>query len=169
MIYSMRALAGFLLVFALRGDDLTQKMTARLSEEAEAFLRLAPQVLGRETLHQKAIKPPRRFHPRAGAAAAAAPKEEWQERELVSEYGFTGIGTALRELRQVTSVDGRRLNDPRKAQQELARAITAKDEQRLKEAGLGQVRRRLLQQYRPFQIPVRRPLLPEPLTVLRRR
>lgn len=134
MIYSMRALAGFLLVFTLRADQLTQQMAARVSEEAEAFLRVAPQMLGRETLHQKALKPPRRFRPRAGASAVAPPAEEWQERELVSEYGFANIGTSLHELRQVISVDGRKVTDPRKAQDSLARAIVSKDTERLKEA-----------------------------------
>lgn len=134
MMYSMRALLGFLLIFTLRADELTQKMTARLSEEAEAFLRIAPQVLGRETLRQKALKPPRRFRPRIGADAALPPKQEWQERALISEYGFAMIGSSLHELRQVTSIDGRKVGDSKKAQQALARAITAKDEQRLKEA-----------------------------------
>src|SRR6185295_12141200 len=139
MIYSMRALAGFLLVFslgapALRADELTQKMSARLSEEAEAFLRIAPLVLGHETLQQKALKPPRRFRPRMGAAATAPPKDDFQQRTLVSEYGFAMIGSSLHELRQVTSIDGRKVTDPRKAQESLARAIAAKDEERLKEA-----------------------------------
>ena len=40
------------------------------------------------------------------------------------------IGSSLHELRQVTSIDGRKVSDPRKAQEELARAIAAKDEQR---------------------------------------
>jgi hypothetical protein len=139
MIYSMRALAGFLLVFSLgapvlRADELTEKMSARLSEEAEAFLRIAPLVLGHETLQQKALKPPRRFRPRVGTAATAPPKDDFQQRTLISEYGFGMIGSSLHELRQVTSVDGRKVSDPRKAQESLTRAIAAKDEQRLKEA-----------------------------------
>jgi hypothetical protein len=55
-------------------------MSARLSEEAEAFLRIAPLVLGHETLQQKALKPPRRFRPRVGAAADRAAQGRFSER-----------------------------------------------------------------------------------------
>ena len=54
----------------LRADEITQKMTARVSEEAEAFLRIAPEVLGTEKLHQRAQKPPARFHPARGNGCA---------------------------------------------------------------------------------------------------
>ena len=118
----------------LSADELTQKMTARVSEEAEAFQRVAIQVLARETLQQHAIKPPKRFHPRVGKAATEPPKDEWQDRELISEYAFAAIASKLYELRQVTSVDGRTVADAKKAQANLARAITTNDEARLKDA-----------------------------------
>jgi len=111
-------------------------MMARLSEEADAFERLAPQVLGKETLHQRAMKPPSRFHPRVGAAAMTAPPPQWKEREIVSQYGFTSFTNdlaALHELRQVTSVDGRKVEDEKKAQDTLAKAITASDDERKKQ------------------------------------
>jgi hypothetical protein len=134
---SMRTLLFALALAAaapLGADELTSKMTARLSEEAEAFRRLATEVLGHETLRQHALKPARRFRPRTGTAAIEAPKDEWQERELISEYGFANISNAIHELRQVTSVDGRNVADPKKAQAALARAITIKDDARLKDA-----------------------------------
>jgi hypothetical protein len=132
----MRVLVCLLLVSILRADEQTQKMTTRVSEEAEAFQRLAVEVLGTETLHQKAQKPPARFRPRAGAAALSAPPAEWKEREIVSEYGFTtfaGAPDAVHELRQVISVDGRKVEDTKKAQDALAKAITASDDTRKKE------------------------------------
>ena len=111
-------------------------MTARVSEEAEAFQRLAPQVLGEETLHQRSIKPPSRFRPRIGNAATTAPKSEWQERTIVSEYAFTALSGAdsgeLHEIRQVTTVDGKKIEDTKKAQAALAKAITANDDGRKK-------------------------------------
>jgi len=132
----MRLLCVLLLVPLLRGDELTNKMTARVSEEAEAFQRLAPQVVGQETLHQRSMKPPSRFHPRIGNAATTAPKQEWQERTIVSEYAFTGLSGAdsseLHEIRQVTSVDGKKIEDTKKAQAALAKAITAHDDARKK-------------------------------------
>jgi len=132
----MRLLCVLLLVPLLRGDELTKKMTARVSEEAEAFQRLAPQVLGEETLHQRSMKPPPRFRPRIGNAATTAPKPEWQERTIVSEYAFTSLSGAdsgeLHEIRQVTTVDGKKIEDTKKAQAALAKAITANDDGRKK-------------------------------------
>ncbi len=119
-----------------RADELTKKMMARVSEEAEAFQRLAPEVLGEETLHQRSLKPAGRFHPRIGNAAMSSPKPEWQERTIVSEYGFTAFGadsSSLHEIRQVTSVDGKKIEDTKKAQAALAKAITATDDARKKQ------------------------------------
>ena len=45
----MRAWTFLLLAASVRvsrADELTQKMTARVSEEAEAFLKIAPEILG---------------------------------------------------------------------------------------------------------------------------
>ncbi len=126
----MRLLSLCLLLPLLRADELTKKMTARVSEEAEAFQRLAPEVLGQETLHQHSLKPQGRFRARVGNAA---PVLEWQDRTIVSEYGFTVFtGADLHELRQVTSVDGKKIEDTKKAQQALAKAITATDDARKK-------------------------------------
>jgi hypothetical protein len=129
----MRLWCVLLLLPVLRGDDLTNKMTARVSEEAEAFQRLAPEVLGEETLHQRSMKPAGRFHPRIGNSE---PKPEWRERTLISEYGFTTLSgadsTSLHELRQVTAVDGKKIEDTKKAQQALAKAISANDDARKK-------------------------------------
>jgi hypothetical protein len=114
----------------LRGDELTDKMTARVSEEAAAFIKIAPDLLGTETLHQRALKPPSRFHPRTGAAASGPPPAQWNEREIVSEYGFAifSENSAVHELRQAISVDGKKVADTKKAQDSLAKAITANDD-----------------------------------------
>jgi hypothetical protein len=129
----MRLLPILLLVpLLVSGDDLMTKMRARVSEEAEAFQRLAPEVLGQETLHQRSMKPISHFRPRVGAAVNAEPKPEFQERTIASEYGFTTISGDLHELRQVTSVDGKKIEDTKKAQAALAKAITANDDGRKK-------------------------------------
>jgi hypothetical protein len=131
-----RLLLGLVLTPLLPADELTQKMTARVSEEAEAFAKLAPQVLGTEKLHQAAMKPKGRFHPRVGAAATQPPPAKWTERDITSEYGFAGFSGeagAIHELRQVTMVDGRKVEDTKKAQTALAKAITASDDARKKE------------------------------------
>ena len=95
----------------LRADKLTKKMTARVSEEAEAFQRLAPEVLGEETLHQRSMKPVSHFHPRVGSAATTPLQPQYQERTIISEYGFTSFSGDLHEIRQVTTVDGKKIED----------------------------------------------------------
>ena len=121
----------------LRGDERTQQLVARLSREADAFRKLAPNVVGRETLFQRAMKPPRGgFHVRVGAKAQNPAQPVWQERRLLSEYSFasfSGEGGAIHELRRVTAVDGKTLQDSRKAQDELAAIVTAGDDRRKKE------------------------------------
>jgi hypothetical protein len=132
----MRVLVCLLLIPALRADEVTQKMTARVSEEADAFIRLATQVLGTETLHQHAQKPPSRFRPRVGAAAQGPPPPEWKERTIVSEYGYVSLAgppASVHELRQVVSVDGHKVEDAKKAQIALAKTITATDDALKKE------------------------------------
>jgi hypothetical protein len=129
----MRLLCLLLLIPLLRADELTRKLMARVAEEAEAFQRLAPEVLGEETLHQRSMKPAGRFHPHVGNGV---PQPEYQERTIISEYGFTAFGGdsgSLHEVRQVTSVDGEKIEDTKKAQAALAKAITATDDARKKE------------------------------------
>jgi len=109
------------------------QMTARVSEEAAAFEKLAPAVLGKETFHQRAIGAPTRFHPRVGSAAMVPPAPKWKQHEVVSQYGFTSFSndaSALHEIRQVTSVDAKKVEDEKKAQDALAQAITANDDER---------------------------------------
>jgi hypothetical protein len=119
----------------LRADDRTQQLIARLSQEADAFRKLAPNVVGQETLFQRAQKPPARgWHVRI--AGANAPPPVWQERRMISEYSFAafaGEGGAIHELRRVTSLDGRKLQDAKKAQDELAAIVMAADDKRKKE------------------------------------
>jgi hypothetical protein len=83
-------------------------LVARLPEEAAALARVAPQVLGRETLEQRAVKPPPRFRFRIGKSATQQSEPEWQRRTLVSEYAFTTYSSdgGLHEVHQVISVDG---------------------------------------------------------------
>jgi hypothetical protein len=123
------------LLAAVCASAQTKTLIARLSEEADAFRRLAPEVLGKEDLHQRSQKSPPRFRPRIGDAARKAPEAVWQERQIQSEYAFSmfvGEDT-LRELRQVISVDGKPVKEQKNAEETLARIITAKDYERQKE------------------------------------
>ena len=106
-------------------------MTSRLSEEAEVFAHAARNVLAEETLHQRTRKPARRFRPRVGDGAGAAPKEEFLTREIVSEYGFSSFKdapNALHEFREVTAVDGRKVQAVEKARRTLTLGVTSADD-----------------------------------------
>jgi hypothetical protein len=134
-----RTLAFFAMALSLFAADQTptQQMIARLSEEADAFRRIAPSLLGHETLEQKAHKPQPRFRPRIGKDAKSPPPVVWQDRQIVSEYGFAAFAgeaeESLHELRRVISVDGRSVADSKKGEDSLARIIALKDDQREKE------------------------------------
>jgi len=121
----------------LRADERTQRLAASLSKEADAFRKIAADVVGQETLFQRAMKPSKGgLHIRVGASVQKAPEPAWQERRILSEYSFAAFareGGALHELRRVTSVDGRAVQDSKKAQQELAAIVTAPDDKRKKE------------------------------------
>jgi hypothetical protein len=131
---SMRALLVLALASPVWADELTRQVTARLAEEADAFQRLAPKVLATETLHQKALKPPSRFHMRVGDPKQPTP--EWREREVVSEYAYASLGgdsQSIHEMRQVITAEGKRVQDPKKAQELLAKVITSNDQERKRE------------------------------------
>ena len=129
----------FLIASTLLGaDEQIQRLTKSLAEEAAAFQKIAPQLLGRETMQQKAQKKKSRGFPiRLGNTAGAPEQPEWQLRTLVSEYGFTTFADgALHELRRVLTVDDKPVSGGVKGNQgpqELARVITTSDEKRKKE------------------------------------
>lgn len=129
----LAALAATLPATVLAAD--TQAMLARVSEEADAFRRVAPSLLGTETLEQKARKPPGRFRPRTGANAKGPAPAVWQDRQIVSEYGFVSLAgdqDTLHELRRVLTVDTKPVSG-RKSEDSLARIISLNDDQRERE------------------------------------
>ncbi len=117
----------------LRADDSTQKLLKRLGDEATAFQKIAPNLVGRETLHQRALAPPR-FKMRMGDAAKQPQAADWKEHEIVSEYAFAVLGRQIHELRQVTSVDGKQVAGEKRAQDALAKLVTASDDERKRRA-----------------------------------
>ncbi len=106
----------------------------RLSEEAEAFARVAPDVLSEEICRQKAARTRRTLHFRMGPSPVAAPELRYDAREIVSEYGFAVLkqdGGTLHELRRVVSVDGKPVEPSDKARRKLTMALTdANDRER---------------------------------------
>src|SRR5258707_15670854 len=108
MLDLMRGLMLLCCALALQADENTQRLVKRLGDEAAAFQKIAPQLVGRETLHQRALAPPR-FKMRGGDAAKQPQAADWEEHEIVSENAFALLGQQIHELRQVTSADGKRV------------------------------------------------------------
>jgi hypothetical protein len=108
-----------------------EQVLSRLSEEAEAFRLAAPNLLAREKLVQRAVRPPKRFRPRLGNAALGPPKPQYRTREVISEYAFASLREApgaLHEFRQVVTADNRRVATPEKAQRTLAAGLRSDDD-----------------------------------------
>jgi hypothetical protein len=125
----MRGLLLLSFALALRADERTQKLAERLASEAQAFEKIAPDLVGLETLHQRVMAAPARFKIRVGDAAQH-PVAAWKEHEIVSEYAFAVLGREIHELRQVTSVDGKQVAGQTQAQDALAKLITSHNEER---------------------------------------
>jgi hypothetical protein len=113
------------------GAQTLPAILSRVAEEAAVFRNVAPQVLAEETLTQRALKAPPRFHPRAGAAATKPIARVRQTREIVSEYSFGALKDApdsLHEFRQVVSVDGQPVSAAAAARHSLALGLASADD-----------------------------------------
>jgi hypothetical protein len=107
----------------------------RMAQAAEAFENVAPQMMATETMHQRALTPPPRFKLRVGKAAEQPLTATWQEREIVSQYGYAVFGAgSIQELRQVMAVNGKRIADQGQAQADLVKLVTGSNEQRKRRA-----------------------------------
>jgi hypothetical protein len=126
----MRALLLLFVVSTASAQKLA-KILDRVTEEAEVFRHVAPEILSEETLKQRALKPPGRFHPRVGAAAAQPPASTFRTREIVSEYSFGTLKDPpgpLHEFRQVVSVDGKTISAAGAARHSLTLGLTSADD-----------------------------------------
>jgi len=116
----------------------------RIAEEAEILQQNAPKSLTQETLEQRALMPSTRFRPRIGRTAVNAPPPPPRLviRQIVSEYSVGALkDTAeptLTELRQVVSVDGRKIQSPERARHTLSLGVTSPDDR---------VRKRMLEDF----------------------
>lgn len=109
------------------------RLIERLSEEAAVFAAKSPSLIAKESLRQRSLKPPPRFRPRLGEDARKPLEPQWQERRLESEYTFARFASeagAIREARQVLSVDGKPVRSSEKALEKLAESLTSTDENR---------------------------------------
>jgi hypothetical protein len=127
-------LAGGLLLPPAVFADI-ERALARLAEEAGAFAGAARKTIGQETLKQRALKPRPRFRFRVGEAARRPIPLEYQNREIVSEYGFTSFNDqpdTLHEIRRVITVDGRDVGAPVEVRETLAFGLASADDRKKK-------------------------------------
>jgi hypothetical protein len=129
----MRRLILLSFAFVLRADERTQQLAERLAHEAQAFEKIAPELVGRETLHQRVMAAPAHFKLRVGDAAKH-PVAAWKEHEVVAVYAFAVLGREIHELRQITSVDGKAVAGETQAQNALAKLITSHNDDRKRRA-----------------------------------
>ena len=108
-------------------------LLSRVAEEADMLQQNAPKSLTQEILEQRALLPATRFRPRIGRKATAEVQPpRLVVRQIVSEYS---VGTLkgstvqnLTELRQVISVDGRKIQSAERARHALSLGITSPDD-----------------------------------------
>ena len=122
--------------------DLTE-LLSRVAEEAEVFQQNAVKTLSVETLEQRAVMPASRFRPRIGKkAVATVPPPRLVVCQIVSEYSVGTLqespGRNLTELRQVVSIDGRKVQSPERARHALSLGIVSPDDR---------VRKRMLEDF----------------------
>ena len=121
------ALAGIPCAFS---QPTLPQLLSRVAEEADVFRQNAPKALSQETLEQRALMAPTRFHVRAGPAPPPALRV--QVRQLISEYSVGALKNSasgdLVEFRQVISVDGRGVQSAESARHALSLGIQSADD-----------------------------------------
>ena len=108
---------GWLVALHLAAAPPSEQQLLRLAEEAEAFGRVAPEIIGQEQMEQILLLPPPRYVERG-----QRPMPKFRTRRLVSEYGFSIFKDDgnLHELRQVLQVDGKQVKKPGALRQTLS-------------------------------------------------
>jgi hypothetical protein len=113
-----------------KADEST--LLSRVAEEADVLEQNLPKAITRETLEQRALLPPSRFRPRAGAAALEVPTPRLLVREVVSEYTVAPLhesnSQSLVEYRQVFTVDGKAVQSEEKARHALSLGMKSLDD-----------------------------------------
>lgn len=128
----MRALLPLICALAAHGQEIAP-LLSRLSEEAAAFRRVAPQTLAEEILEQRVSLPSRT----PGIV-------NFRTREIISEYTIgrlEGSQDNIHEFRQVIRVDGRSVRKPEKARHTLSLGMTSPD---------ARARKRMLEDFQAY-------------------
>ncbi|MCU1234799.1 MAG: hypothetical protein JWP63_2766 [Candidatus Solibacter sp.] len=108
-------------------------LLSRVAEEAEIFQQNFPKTLTQESLEQRTLMPASRFRPHIGKNPPTdLPKPRLVIREIVSEYTVGALKDSaennLVELRQVISVDGRKIQSAETARHALSLGVKSPDD-----------------------------------------
>ena len=132
----------FVLSTTLLAQSSHPPIPVRLSEETEVLQQNAARLLTEETLVQRSLLPPLRFHPRGGGDAERSIGPRFRIREVVSEFTFAPLKDSpspdLVEFRQVLSIDGHPKQSADTALQALSNTIRQADDRS---------RKRMLEQF----------------------
>jgi hypothetical protein len=137
-------LAGLLIAFLQDpAQSILPNLLSRVAEEAEILQQNAPKSVTQEVLEQRALMPGTRFRPRIGKKATAeVPPPRLVVRQIVSEYSVGTLkesaGQNLTELRQVISVDGKKVQSAASARHALSLGVTSPDDR---------IRKRMLEDF----------------------
>jgi hypothetical protein len=139
----MLLLAAFLACAQNPAQPSLPDLLSRVAEESDILQQNAPKSLTREVLEQRALMPAMRFRPRIGKKATAAVQPpRLVVRQIVSEYSVGTLKEStvqnLTELRQVISVDGRKIQSAERARHALSLGITSPDDR---------IRKRMLEDF----------------------
>jgi hypothetical protein len=139
----MLLVAAFLAFAQNSSQPSLPDLLSRVAEEAEALQQNAPRSLTQEVLEQRALMPSTRFRPRIGKkATAAVSPPRMVVRQIVSEYSVGTLKEStvpnLTELRQVISVDGRKVQSVERARHALSLGIMSPDDR---------IRKRMLEDF----------------------
>ena len=139
----MLMVAAFLACALSPAQPSLSDLLSRVAEEAAMLQQNAPKSLSREVLEQRAMMPATRFRPHVGLKATAVVQPpRLLVREIVSEYSVGTLKESavqnLTELRQVISVDGRKIQSPERARHALSLGITSPDDR---------IRKRMLEDF----------------------
>ena len=139
----MLLVAAFLAFAQSPAQPNLAELLSRVAEEAEMLQQNSPKSLTQEVLEQRALMPATRFRPRIGKkATAVAQPPRLVVRQIVSEYSVGTLKESavqnLTELRQVISVDGRKVQSVERARHALSLGITSPDDR---------IRKRMLEDF----------------------
>jgi len=112
-----------------RADPRFAAAGIQIAAVSERFSQTAQQYIARETLHQRAIQP-RSVRKKKGNTVSAGSTPQYDQRQIVSFYGFTTIGKSavIHETRQMLTVDKEIISTEFEGRRSFRDALLSRDD-----------------------------------------